>query len=205
MTIKEIEQRSGLTRANIRFYEAEGLFVPQRRPNGYRDYSEENLETLLRIRLLRSLHISLEEIKALQAGEGSLGSTLERHLQELEEEKAEAARAQAVCRVMQGDRAEYPTLDARRYLEELARRESSQAWELTRDVIPRVTSPWRRFLARMFDYNLYGLLWDLARLLLGKNVLAAQARFDISEILTDMTPTIPTLQDGPAAGLLIHG
>ena len=38
MTIKEMETRSGLTRANIRFYEAEGLLTPQRRPNGYRDY-----------------------------------------------------------------------------------------------------------------------------------------------------------------------
>ena len=40
MTIAELERRSGLTRANIRFYEAEGLLRPARRENGYRDYSE---------------------------------------------------------------------------------------------------------------------------------------------------------------------
>ena len=63
MTIKEMEARTGLTRANIRFYEAEGLITPERRPNGYRDYSEEDLAVLQRVKLLRSLHMSLEEIK----------------------------------------------------------------------------------------------------------------------------------------------
>ena len=52
MNIKEIEERSGLTRANIRYYEQEGLLAPARRENKYRDYSEEDLETLLRIALV---------------------------------------------------------------------------------------------------------------------------------------------------------
>ena len=52
MNIKEIEERSGLTRANIRYYEQEGLLAPVRRENKYRDYSEEDLETLLRIALV---------------------------------------------------------------------------------------------------------------------------------------------------------
>ena len=46
MTIKEIETLSGLTRANIRFYEAEGLIAPARGENGYRDYSEEACKTM---------------------------------------------------------------------------------------------------------------------------------------------------------------
>ena len=37
MTIAELERRSGMTRANIRFYEGEGLISPARRENGYRD------------------------------------------------------------------------------------------------------------------------------------------------------------------------
>ena len=61
MNIKEIEERSGLTRANIRYYEQEGLLAPARRENKYRDYSEEDLETLLRIALLRNLGFSLDE------------------------------------------------------------------------------------------------------------------------------------------------
>ena len=42
MTIREIETRSGLERTNVRFYEREGLLSPERRENGYRDYSEED-------------------------------------------------------------------------------------------------------------------------------------------------------------------
>ena len=67
MNIKEIEERSGLSRANIRYYEQEGLIAPVRRENKYRDYSEEDLETLLRIALLRSLGFSLEEIRRLKS------------------------------------------------------------------------------------------------------------------------------------------
>ena len=38
LTIKQMEERSGMSRANIRFYEAEGLLCPARQENGYRDY-----------------------------------------------------------------------------------------------------------------------------------------------------------------------
>ena len=46
MKIKEIEERSGMSRANIRFYESEGLLAPERDTNGYRDYSEHDFEAL---------------------------------------------------------------------------------------------------------------------------------------------------------------
>lgn len=68
MTIKEIEALSGMSRANIRYYETEGFLSPERRENGYRDYSEEDLETLKRIKLLRLLGVSLADIKAAKDG-----------------------------------------------------------------------------------------------------------------------------------------
>ena len=41
MTIKDVEERTGLSRSNIRFYEKEKLIEPSRNENnGYRDYSE---------------------------------------------------------------------------------------------------------------------------------------------------------------------
>ena len=42
MNIAEAERRTGLSRANIRFYEKEGLLTPTRGENGYRDYTEDN-------------------------------------------------------------------------------------------------------------------------------------------------------------------
>ena len=55
MTSKEIESRSGVAKANIRYYEAEGLLQPAREKNGYRDYSENDLAVLEKIKLLRRL------------------------------------------------------------------------------------------------------------------------------------------------------
>ena len=41
MTIKDVEERTGLSRSNIRFYEKEKLIEPSRNEsNGYRDYSK---------------------------------------------------------------------------------------------------------------------------------------------------------------------
>ena len=80
MTVKELEERTGLNRANIRFYEQEGLLSPQRRPNGYRDYSEEDLAALLRIKLLRQLEVPLDDIRQLIQDKTSLGALMAQKL-----------------------------------------------------------------------------------------------------------------------------
>lgn len=54
MKINEVEAAVGVTKKNIRFYEEEGLISPRREPgNGYRSYSEADVERLRRIKLLR--------------------------------------------------------------------------------------------------------------------------------------------------------
>ena len=62
MNIAEAERRTGLSRANIRFYEKEGLLKPTRGENGYRDYSAGDLARLLRIKRLASLGFPLARI-----------------------------------------------------------------------------------------------------------------------------------------------
>ena len=58
MTIKEVEERTGLTRSNIRFYEKEKLIEPSRNDkNGYRDYSEkDHWQKLLKNKLQQFKH-----------------------------------------------------------------------------------------------------------------------------------------------------
>lgn len=102
MTIKEIEDRTGLPRANIRFYESQGLIAPSRGENGYRDYSQEDCQTLLKIKLLRKLDCSLEDIRSLQAGERSLDQLLEQRLAQLEGRYAELEQAKALCQKLPG-------------------------------------------------------------------------------------------------------
>ena len=122
MTIAELERRSGLTRANIRFYEAEGLLRPARRENGYRDYSEEDLALLLRVRLLRELGLPLAEIRQLRGGDLALGAALDAHLARLGVELERAERSQAVCRDILGSGESFEALDAPRWLAELSAR-----------------------------------------------------------------------------------
>ena len=163
MTVKEMEALSGMTRANIRFYEAEGLLAPARSANGYRDYSDHDLAVLKRIKLLRSLRIPLEEIKALHNDTDDLLHTLDRHIAALEAERQDVDRADRVCREMRTDGVTYQTLDAQKYLDALDRQAEEAA--LSADVIPPIQAPWRRFFARMLDMWLYTTLWSMFLLL----------------------------------------
>ena len=63
LKINEVEALVGITRKNIRFYEAEGLLSPRRNSqNGYRDYGETEVEVLRRIKLLRKLGGSASDV-----------------------------------------------------------------------------------------------------------------------------------------------
>ena len=89
MTIKELERRTGLPRTSIRFYEQEELLHPERKENNYRDYSEEDVRTLKKIKLLRRLSLDLEDIRRLQAGELPLGQALSEQALVLEGDRAD--------------------------------------------------------------------------------------------------------------------
>jgi len=77
MTVWEIKNKSGLSDENINFYKKEGLFCPKYEKTGYRDYTETDLNILLRIKLLRQLGISIDRIKLLQAGKTELTTVLD--------------------------------------------------------------------------------------------------------------------------------
>lgn len=156
MTIREIEALSGMTRANIRFYESEGLLTPNRMENGYRDYTRSDLDTLHKIRLLRALGLGIDEIRKLSAGETALGEALESRLSAMQEEQRTLVRAEEVARAMLRAHADYATLDTGRYLAAL---EAGAQTAVQQDVQPKLHAPWRRFFARMIDLLLYDLTW----------------------------------------------
>ena len=135
MTIKDIELRSGMTRANIRYYESLGLLSPARGENGYRDYSETDLVTLLKIKLLRSLEVSLEDIGALSRGEKALGEVLARQMDTLELKEQELTQARELCRQMQSDAVDYQSLDAEHYLDLMRSRSEAMALAREKDKI----------------------------------------------------------------------
>ena len=160
MTIREIEELSCMTRANIRCSEKEGLITPERNSNGYRNYSEEDLNTLKRIRLLRTLHLSLEDIKSLSRNEQELAELLIRHLTNLKKEQQSLGRSVEVCERLCKDQAVYSSFDAQYYLDLLDTSVSELPAELKEDAIPKVTSPWVRYFARSIDAAIYMILWN---------------------------------------------
>lgn len=179
MTIKELEERVGLTRANIRFYEQEGLLTPARLENGYRDYSETDADTLRKIKLLRQLHFDLNSIRALQKGEQDLTAALAAQLTELEHDQEALERVSEVCRAMRGSGATFSTLDPKPWLEELERAPVPKPVHFTPAEDARlpdsVCHPWVRFFAREIDLSLYSLLWGAVWMLL--------LRWDLSSTL----------------------
>ena len=153
MNIKDLEAATGIPRANIRYYEQEGLLSPQRLENGYRDYRQEDLETLLRIKLLRQLQFSLEEIRQLQRGDLDFSAAMERHSYQLGLESQDLAAAQRVCREMGQEVRTFSELQAGTYLDRLTR--SVPAIQ-TEELPP--PHPWRRFFARAFDLGLASIV-----------------------------------------------
>ena len=100
--INEIEALTGITKKNIRFYEEQGLLSPRRNSeNGSRDYGEQELLILRRIRLLRKLGVPIEEIRQMFAGTHTVGDGMRRHLVTLERERRNLEQSMELCRELQ--------------------------------------------------------------------------------------------------------
>lgn len=113
MKINEVEALVGITKKNIRFYEAEGLLTPRRNSeNGYRDYGDADVAVLRRIKLLRKLGVPLEEIRQMQSGAHTVGDGMRRHLVTLEREGRNLEQAMELCRALKDRDERLDTLDA---------------------------------------------------------------------------------------------
>jgi len=92
MRISAAAKASGMSTASIRFYEQHGLLSKAvRSDNGYRNYSEQDIDRLRQIRACRSLGMSLDEVQQVlsapaDAPEGCKMTTavLHQHLQHIE-------------------------------------------------------------------------------------------------------------------------
>ncbi len=171
MNVKELETRTGMARANIRYYESEGLIHPQRLPNGYRDYSEEDLIALEKIKLLRELGVEINTIRMLQDGSLSLQQVLFGQLNRIEGEQVLLDRQRDVCKQLESMGLEYGALEPAPWLARLEAPAQQQAlpqeeepqtevqplYQIQlKDYEPATYHPWRRYFARAIDF----VLWD---------------------------------------------
>ena len=159
MRIQELERKTGLERPTIRFYEKEGLVIPKRMENGYREYSEEDVELLKKIKLLRRLGMSIEKIRALQQGSEDLAVVIAQQVNCHNSQIDEHRRCRAVCEAIRDDGAVFVSLDAEYYLRLLREiRIDDQALGQSnfQESVPREIHPWKRYFARWLDYAFWG-------------------------------------------------
>jgi len=102
MKINEVEALVGVSKKNIRFYEAQGLLSPKRNAeNSYREYGDEEVQLLRRIKLLRKLGVPIEEIRQMLCGTHTVADGMRRHLISLERERRNLEQSMTLCRELQ--------------------------------------------------------------------------------------------------------
>lgn len=145
MKINEVEALAGITKKNIRFYEEQGLLSPRRNSeNGYRDYGDEEVAILKRIKLLRKLGVPIEEIRQMFSGTHTVGDGMRRHLITLEREKRNLEQSIRLCEELQNAEIPVAQLDTEAILnkmDELERGGTTFQNSQTGDIRVRYVAP----------------------------------------------------------------
>lgn len=97
MTIKDAEKLTGLTIKSIRYYEEKGLIsVGRDKDNDYRHFTEEDIERLKLIKILRYIDFSTEEISSMLQN-NDMTESLKNKSKQLEEESNNYLEKQSIC------------------------------------------------------------------------------------------------------------
>lgn len=116
MNIREVEAKTGLKKANIRYYEQEGLLAPKRnKQNNYREYSSEEIEILERVKFLRMLGVSIEDIRRFQKKECTIAELMGQREKELQEERKQVEELQKICQIVKESGSGFDALDLSLY------------------------------------------------------------------------------------------
>lgn len=123
MKIKQVEELVGITSKNIRFYEEQGLLQPRRTENGYRDYRQEDVEQLKRIKLFRKLGVPVEQIGKLFQGKISVNDCLENQEAALKREQDNIEKLCVLTHEMLAGSLSIEKLDSDYWLDEVEKME----------------------------------------------------------------------------------
>ena len=112
MNTKQVEELTGMSRQNIRYYERMGLLEPAREDgNAYRDYSEEDVRRLKLIKMLRMLDMPLKEIEDIINDKVSLKTSVKRQRENLQTHQKQLQAAIEVCASIGKEKEEYLDVD----------------------------------------------------------------------------------------------
>lgn len=188
MKINDMEKQLGITKANIRFYEKEGLISPNRSENGYRDYSDSDVTRLKEIIILRKLGIPVQQIADIQDGALPLQEALDSNIKSLQAEIEKLNGSLALCKQLKQEDARM--LDTERYWEIIQEKELQgfrfqtlwddylkfteigYEWLLWPLPIDSLRSPWKLAVYIL----VLSAIWALSFALSGQNFLVAFVR-----------------------------
>ena len=118
MNTKQMEELTGITRQNIRYYEWQGLLEPARDAgNAYRDYSDEDVRRLKLIKMLRMLDMPLKEIGQVLDGTLPLKEAAARQQEALLRQQKQIQAAVEVCANIRKEKSE--AIDVDSYLDRM--------------------------------------------------------------------------------------
>lgn len=127
MFINEVCKTCALTKKAVEYYIAQGLVVPSVQENGYRDFSDADIERLKKISVLRGLGISAAELQKILSVQHEMGDAAL---------KAISDRKRMEIAVMQ---------EKRQLLQELSR---TQDWDLVQEKLRQLQNK-QSVLARL--------------------------------------------------------
>ena len=151
MRINEVEEQLQISRANIRFYEKEGLIKPSRKANGYRDYSDEDFGRLKKIIIFRKIGMSIPDIREVLEGNISITDAVRVSIDNLNEQIKELNGALEVCKLIEKDSTADTAFNQEKY------------W----DIIQNEEKCGQRFVELIKDYvdfekNIFLSMWENA-------------------------------------------
>lgn len=104
MKLKEVCEKTGLSRKTIRLYEEKGLLVPQmERINGrdYREYTEADMQKLRTIAMLRRAWFTMDEIKQMLDDPAAIQDIFPQYRQWLRQQKEQLDELVAVAEALE--------------------------------------------------------------------------------------------------------
>ena len=120
MFINDVENIVGLSKKSIRYYEENGLISPSRNSdNKYRNYSNEDIEKLKKIKLLRELGVPIKELKQLNENEYSLKECMEDRIHKINHEMEQYGKVKVICEEILASNDSFDSIDIEQYFQRI--------------------------------------------------------------------------------------
>lgn len=118
MNIHEVESIVSLSKKSIRLYEDEGLITPNRnKENGYRIYTDKDINDLRKIKFLRELNVPIKDIKELKNHNITLKDCIQDRIKKIESEEENYKKIKTMCNEIIDSELTYDLIDITEYFQ----------------------------------------------------------------------------------------